>query len=114
MWFGLLDQAAHQLRRVQSRLRNVEVRNCTYISLGEPPGSGCRAVRHYVAGLSCGQYEACPEAVPDMFGLSALRVSRWFIRANVQVLKVFSERRLEQKWRDRTRPRRQGFCLIVI
>jgi hypothetical protein len=32
-----------------------------------------------------------------MFGLSALSVSRWFIRANAQVLKVFNERRLEQK-----------------
>lgn len=68
-----------------------------YQALANPQASGCRAVRHYTAGLSCGQCEACPEAVPDMFGLSALSVSRWFIRANAQVLKVFNERRLEQK-----------------
>ncbi|HWV44830.1 MAG TPA: hypothetical protein VN039_02205 [Nitrospira sp.] len=46
-------------------------------------------------GLSYSQYEACAEAVPDMFGLSASSVSRQFIRASAQVLKAFSERRLE-------------------
>ena len=54
--------------------------------------------------LSCGQYEACTKAVPNMFGLSAASVSRRFIRASAQVLKVFSERRLE----------RNGMIVLVL
>jgi transposase-like protein len=47
-------------------------------------------------GLSCRQYEACAEAVPEAFGLSASSVSRRFIRASAQALKTFTARRLEQ------------------
>jgi hypothetical protein len=47
-------------------------------------GRGCRAVRHYAAGLMRGQYEARTEAAPDMFGLSTPSVSRRFILVNAQ------------------------------
>jgi hypothetical protein len=43
-------------------------------------------------GLSCSQYKACPEAVPDMFGLSA----RGGSSGPLPRLREFSERRLEK------------------
>ncbi len=46
-------------------------------------------------GLTCRQYEACAEAVPAAFGLSASSVSRRFIRASARHLQTFCERRLD-------------------
>lgn len=46
-------------------------------------------------GLSCRQYGACAEAVPEAFGLSPSTVSRRFIQASTRKLREFQERTLE-------------------
>ena len=47
-------------------------------------------------GLSCRDYAACAEAVPEAFGLSASSVSRRFIRASTRALRTLCERRLDR------------------
>ncbi len=93
----LLDQKLPiTYTRVRDRLRNVEVPLTTYQALGTPRAADAGLFRKVLHGLSCRRYEACAEAVPEAFGLSASSVSRRFIRASAQALKTFSERRLEQ------------------
>ncbi len=59
----------------------------------EPADTGL--FRRVLHGLSCRRYEACAEAVPEAFGLSASSVSRRFIRASARALQELSERRLD-------------------
>jgi transposase-like protein len=93
----LLDQKLPMTyTRVRDRLRNVEVPLPTYQALGEPRAADAGLFRKVLHGLSCRRYEACAEAVPEAFGLSASSVSRRFIRASAKALKAFSARRLEQ------------------
>lgn len=93
----LLDQKLPiTYTRVRDRLRNVEVPLPTYQALGEPRATDAGLFRKVLHGLSCRRYEACAEAAPEAFGLSASSVSRRFIRASAQALQAFSERRLEQ------------------
>lgn len=93
----LLDQKLPiTYRRVRNRFRNVEVAVPTYQALGEPRAADAGLFRKVLHGLSCRRYEACAEAVPEAFGLSASSVSRRFMRASAQQLRKLSERRLEQ------------------
>ncbi|MFY4730670.1 IS256 family transposase, partial [Nitrospira sp. BLG_2] len=93
----LLDQKLPiTYRRVRNRFRNVEVALPTYQALGDPRAADAGLFRKVLHGLSCRRYEACAEAVPEAFGLSAFSVSRRFIRASAQQLRELSERRLEQ------------------
>jgi len=46
-------------------------------------------------GLSCRDYAACAEAVPEAFGLSPSSVSRRFLRASAKQLRALQERRLD-------------------
>lgn len=92
----LLDQKLPvTYTRVRDRLRNVEVSLPTYQALGEPRAADAGLFRKVLHGLSCRRYEACAEAVPAAFGLSASSVSRRFIRASAQELRKLSERRLD-------------------
>lgn len=92
----LLDQKLPiTYTRVRDRLRNVEVPLPTYQVLGVPRAADAGLFRKVLHGLSCRRYEACAEAVPEAFGLSASSVSRRFIRAGARALQELSERRLE-------------------
>ena len=92
----LLDQKLPvTYTRVRDRLRNVEVSLPTYQALGEPRAADAGLFRKVLHGLSCRRYEACAEAVPEAFGLSASSVSRRFVRASAGALQELSERRLE-------------------
>lgn len=52
-----------------------------------------------VGGLSCRDYEAAAEAVPEAFGLARSSVSRRLIRASAPEVRQFQERRLDTaKW----------------
>ena len=51
--------------------------------------------RRVVGGLSCREYEAAAEAVPEAFGLARSSVSRRFIRASAHELRRLQERRLD-------------------
>lgn len=91
----LLDQKLPiTYTRVRDRIRKTEVSLPTYQALGEPRAADAGLFRKVLHGLSCRRYEACAEAVPDAFGLSASSVSRRFIRASARALLELSERRL--------------------
>ena len=49
-----------------------------------------------MAGISCREYEAAAEAVPEAFGLRRSSVSRRFIRASARELCRLQERRLDE------------------
>ncbi|MGH7206653.1 MAG: IS256 family transposase [Nitrospiraceae bacterium] len=81
--------------RVRDRAANREVPLITYARLQRPRAADAGLFRKVLVGLSCRQYEACAEAVPAAFGLSASSVSRRFIRASARHLRTLCERRLE-------------------
>jgi transposase-like protein len=93
----LLDQKLPIVHpRVRNLARKQEVLLSTYEQLKAPRAADAGLFRKVLHGLSCRRYEACAEAVPEAFGLSASSVSRRFIRASAQQLRKLSERRLEQ------------------
>ena len=81
--------------RVRDRAANREVALTTYEQLQHPRMADAGLFRKVLVGLSCRQYAACAEAVPEAFGLSASSVSRRFIRASARQLQAVCERRLE-------------------
>ena len=93
---SLLDQQVPlTYTRVRNRLRNAEVPLTTYHGLQTPRARDAGLFRRVLLGLSCRNYQACAEAVPEAFGLSASTVSRRFIRASARQLQALQERRLE-------------------
>ncbi|TKB74315.1 MAG: IS256 family transposase [Nitrospira sp.] len=91
----LLDQKLPVVYpRVRDLARKQEVPLPPYEQLKTPRAADAGLFRKVLHGLSCRRYEACAEAVPEAFGLSASRVSRRFIRASAQQLRELSERRL--------------------
>ncbi len=92
----LLDQKlpiTHQ--RVRDLRRNAEVPVPTYEALQAPRAADAGLFRKVLLGLSCRNYAACAEAVPEAFGLSPSTVSRRFIRASAKQLATLQERRLD-------------------
>jgi transposase-like protein len=67
----------------------------TYQQLQTPRAADTGLFRKLLLGLSCRNYEACAEAVPEAFGLSPSTVSRRFIRASARQLQALQERRLD-------------------
>lgn len=81
--------------RVRDRRRNREVPLATYQRLRRPRQADAGLFRKILLGLSCRNYRAAAEAVPEAFGLSPSTVSRRFIRASAKQLQALQERRLE-------------------
>jgi len=82
--------------RVRDRVANREIPLTTYERLQVPRAADAGLFRKVLVGLTCRQYAACAEAVPEAFGLSASSVSRRFIRASARHLQTFCERRLDR------------------
>jgi len=82
--------------RVRDRRTNQEVPLTTYHQLQRPRAADTGLFRKVLVGLTCRQYAACAEAVPEAFGLSPSSVSRRFIRASARHLQTLGERRLDQ------------------
>jgi transposase-like protein len=82
--------------RVRDRASNQDVSLTTYHRLQQPRAADAGLFRKVLVGLTCRQYKACAEAVPEAFGLSASSVSRRFIRASARQLQTLCERRLDQ------------------
>ncbi len=80
--------------RVRDQRCNVEVPLQTYHKLQEPQNMDETLLRRVLLGLSCGRYQECAQAVPQVFGLSRSSVSRRFIRASARKLKALMERDL--------------------
>ena len=92
----LADQKLRILRpRVRNRHTRQEVPLQTYAQLQQPRAADEGVLRRILHGLSCREYRACAEAVPEAFGLSASTMSRRYIRASARKLQALQERRLD-------------------
>jgi transposase-like protein len=92
----LADQKlAIQVPRVRDRRAQCEVPLATYATLQTPRAGDVGLFRRVLGGISCREYEAAAEAVPEAFGLARSSVSRRFIRASAQELRRLQERRLD-------------------
>lgn len=81
--------------RVRDRRQQREVPLATYATLQTPRAQDVGLFRRVLGGLSCREYEAAAEAVPEAFGLARSSVSRRFIRASAHELRRLMERRLD-------------------
>jgi transposase-like protein len=81
--------------RVRDRREGREVPLATYARLQQPRAQDAGLFRRVLGGLSCRDYEAAAEAVPEAFGLARSSVSRRFIRASAHELRRLQERRLD-------------------
>lgn len=81
--------------RVRDRAVAREVPLATYAALQTPRAQDVGLFRRVLGGLSCREYEAAAEAVPEAFGLARSSVSRRFIRASAHELRRLQERRLD-------------------
>jgi transposase-like protein len=84
-----------QVPRVRDRIAGRELPLETYHHLQTPRGQDIGLYRRVLGGLSCREYEAAAEAVPEAFGLAKTSVSRRFIRASARSLRHLQERRLD-------------------
>jgi transposase-like protein len=85
-----------QIPRVRNRQAEIEMPLQSYARLQEPRAADEGLLRRILYGLSCRDYRAAAEAVPEAFGLSRSSVSRRYIRATARQLAVLQERRLER------------------
>ena len=81
--------------RVRDRDAQCEVPLATYAALQTPRAHDVGLFRNVLGGVSCREYEAAAEAVPEAFGLAKSSVSRRFIRASAGELRRLQERRLD-------------------
>jgi len=85
-----------QVPRVRNRQAAIEVPLQSYTRLQQPRAADEGVLRRILYGLSCRDYRAAAEAVPEAFGLSRSSVSRRYIRATARQLAALQERRLER------------------
>lgn len=79
--------------RVRDCVAGQELALPTYRQLQTPRSADVGLFRRVLGGLSCREYEAAAEAVPEAFGLAKSSVSRRFIRASARALRQLQERR---------------------
>lgn len=84
-----------QVPRVRDRQMRTEVPLETYARLQQPRAADEGVLRRLLYGLSCRDYRACAEAVPEAFGLSRSSLSRRYIQATARKLQTLQERRLD-------------------
>ena len=81
--------------RVRDGMAHREVPLQTYPQLQTPRTHDAGRFRRVLGGLSCREYQAAAEAVPEAFGLARSSVSRRFIRASAHEWRRLQERRLD-------------------
>ena len=81
--------------RVRDQREGREVPLATYAQLQQPRAQDAGLFRRVLGGISCREYEAAAEAVPEAFGLARSSVSRRFVRASANELRRLQERRLD-------------------
>lgn len=79
--------------RVRDRLTKTEVPLQTYAQFQSPTAQDAGLFRRVLAGISCRDYDAAADAVPEAFGLAKSSVSRRFVRATARSLQQLHERR---------------------
>jgi transposase-like protein len=85
-----------QVPRVRNRQAGIEVPLQSYTRLQQPRAADEGVLRRILYGLSCRDYRAAAEAVPEAVGLSRSSVSRRYIRATTRKLAALQERRLDR------------------
>ncbi len=92
----LMDQklpvAVPRVRDVES---DTEVSLAAYRGMQRPRAMDEKLLLRVLKGISCRNYRAYAESVPEAFGISASSVSRRFIKATAKKLKQFQERPLD-------------------
>ena len=83
--------------RVRDLRAGTAVPLATYAHLQTPRARDVGLFRRVLGGLSCREYEAAAEAVPEAFGLATSSVSRRFIGASAQALRQFHEQRHDDR-----------------
>jgi putative transposase len=83
------------VQRIRDQAQRQEIPLQSYHRLQTPRAADVGLFRKVLLGLSCRDYRASAEAVPEAFGLSASSVSRRFIRASAKQLQALQERRLD-------------------
>ena len=73
--------------------RAVEVPLATYATLQTPRARDSGLFRRVLGGISCREYEAAAEAVPEAFGVAKSTVSRRVIAASARSLQQLHDRR---------------------
>ena len=81
--------------RVRDQREGHEIPLATYAQLQQPRAQDAGLFRRVLGGISCREYEAAAEAVPEAFGLARSSVSRRFVRASAHELRRLHERRLD-------------------
>ena len=81
--------------RVRDQWEGCEVPLATYAQFQQPRAQDTGLFRRVLGGISCREYEAAAEAVPEAFGLARSSVSRRFVRASAKELRRLQERRLD-------------------
>jgi len=98
MYPGSVLLAGQRIPIAVPRVRdaNGEIPLLSYQKLHDGPEVDESAFRRVLYGISCRNYEAAAEVVPGAIGLSSTTVSRRFIEASAEQLKVFHERDLSK------------------
>ena len=92
----LMDQKLPvDVPRVRDVESDTEISLAAYRSLQRPRAMDEKLLLRVLKGISCRNYRACAESVPEAFGISASSVSRRFIKATAKKLKQFQERPLD-------------------
>ena len=82
--------------RVRNSAKNREVALESLEGFQEPRNADESVLKRILYGLSCRNYEACAESVPEAFGISPSTISRRFIKASSRKLKELMERDLSE------------------
>jgi putative transposase len=82
--------------RVRNSAKNREVVLESLEGFQEPRNADEAVLKRILYGLSCRNYEACAESVPEAFGISSSTISRRFIKASSGKLKELMERDLSE------------------
>ena len=92
----LMDQKLPvEVPRVRDVEADTEVSLSAHRALQSPRALDEGLLLRVLKGISCRNYKACAESVPEAFGISASSVSRRFIKATAKKLKQFQERPLD-------------------
>lgn len=98
--WGSVYLSGQKLNVLVPRVRDIENKKEVplenYQSLQQPRNADEGVLRRIVLGISCRNYEACAEAVPEAFGLSPSTISRRFIKVSSRKLKELMERDLSE------------------
>ena len=86
-----------QVPRVRDRAAGRDMALATYAHFQTPRALDVGLFRRVLGGLSCREYEAAAEAVPEAFGLAKSSVSDRFIRASARELRRLRERRRDAR-----------------